>query len=100
MAVRGVDDRRGNGDRAVGDGRFASDHPEQGQPPAAAGASFAERGVAEAIGDVSRTRIIDGTGNRVWPKMGSVDIQADNGVIHVVKEVLSPPTDRYVNLGR
>lgn len=38
-------------------------------------------------------RIIDGTDNRVWPKMGSVDIKADNGVIHVVKEVLSPPSD-------
>ena len=38
-------------------------------------------------------RLIDGTENRVWPKLGSVDIQADNGVIHVIKEVLSPPAD-------
>ena len=38
-------------------------------------------------------RITDGVNNKVWPKIGSVDIQADNGVIHVIKEVLSPPTD-------
>jgi uncharacterized surface protein with fasciclin (FAS1) repeats len=43
---------------------------------------------------IKNYRITDGIDNKVWPKNGSVDIQADNGVIHVVKEVLSPPADR------
>ncbi len=38
-------------------------------------------------------RLIDGTGNRVWPKVTGVDILATNGVIHTVYEVLLPPAD-------
>ncbi len=55
------------------------------------------KNVEMANGDsisIKNYRITDGTDNKVWPKNGSVDIQADNGVIHVVKEVLSPPADR------
>ena len=47
-----------------------------------------------AFGDsivIRAYRIIDGTGNRVWPKLGSLDILATNGLIHTVKEVLLPP---------
>ena len=37
-------------------------------------------------------RLIDGTGNRVFPKWTAVNIDASNGVIHSIKEVLSPPS--------
>ena len=44
-------------------------------------------------------RLIDGTGNRVFPKLNAVDIAASNGVIHTVKEVLMPPADATGNIG-
>jgi len=52
------------------------------------------KNVEMANGDsivIRNYRIIDGTGNRVWPKMGALDILATNGLIHTVKEVLLPP---------
>jgi uncharacterized surface protein with fasciclin (FAS1) repeats len=44
-------------------------------------------------GDILKVRwfrLIDGTGNRVFPKWKAVDIQASNGVVHTIKEVLLP----------
>jgi len=38
-------------------------------------------------------RLIDGTRNWVAPKVNAVDIQASNGVIHTIREVLMPPAD-------
>ncbi len=44
-------------------------------------------------------RLIDGTGNRVFPKLNAVDIKASNGVIHTIKEVIAPPADASGNIG-
>ena len=44
-------------------------------------------------------RLIDGTGNRVFPKLSAVDIEASNGVIHTVKEVLMPAPDASGSIG-
>jgi len=50
--------------------------------------------VTMANGDDIKVRflkVVDGTGNRVNPRWPAMDIAADNGMIHTIKEVLLPP---------
>jgi len=52
--------------------------------------------VEMANGDDLRVRwlqVIDGSGNRIQPAWRAMDISADNGTIHTVREVLLPPAD-------
>ena len=52
--------------------------------------------VEMANGDDIRVRwlqVIDGTGNRVQPAWKGMDISADNGTIHTLREVILPPAD-------
>ncbi len=55
-----------------------------------------------ANGDVLKSRngkLIDGIDNRVRVKDGAVDIKASNGVIHTIKEVLTPPAAPEKSIG-
>ncbi len=55
-----------------------------------------------ANGDTLKSRngrLIDGIDNRVGVKKGAVDIKASNGVIHTIKEVLTPPAAPEKNIG-
>jgi uncharacterized surface protein with fasciclin (FAS1) repeats len=57
---------------------------------------YVAKKVEMANGDsikIKNFRIIDGTKNRIWPKMGSLDIRTTNGLIHTVYEVLLPPAN-------
>ena len=52
--------------------------------------------VEMANGDDLRVRwlqVIDGSRNRIQPAWKAMDIAADNGIIHTVREVLLPPAD-------
>ena len=52
--------------------------------------------VEMANGDDIRVRwlqVIDGSRNRIQPAWKAMDIAADNGIIHTVREVLLPPAD-------
>ena len=52
--------------------------------------------VEMANGDDIRVRwlqVIDGSNNRIQPAWKAMDIAADNGTIHTVREVLLPPAD-------
>lgn len=44
-------------------------------------------------------RFVDGSGNRVFPRLMAVDIAASNGVIHTVKEVLMPRAEASGTIG-
>jgi uncharacterized surface protein with fasciclin (FAS1) repeats len=55
-----------------------------------------------ANGDVLKSRngkLIDGIDNRVRVVDGAVDIKASNGVIHTIKEVLTPPPAPEKSIG-
>ena len=55
-----------------------------------------------ANGDALKSRngkLIDGIDNRVRVKDGAVDIKASNGIIHTIKEVLTPPAAPEKSIG-
>ena len=52
--------------------------------------------VTMANGDKLKVRflkLVDGTNNRISPRWPLMDIEADNGIIHTLREVIVPPMD-------